>query len=372
MSYTLNFALGLIFLAAFANTSRADDAEDCAGNFRRSPDLDACTRIVTDGRADGTTTADAYVHLGDDYKAKGQFDRAFASYVKAAGADPTFTEGISKNYISDVYRSRGYVSYLKGDYPDAIAEYDRAIALNPDFALAFADRAYAYRSLGNDERAAVDLAKALALRPAWSGHLSPKEPPGAEPFKAVFPNNSREFLLTRDRAVSVRYPGASVSLTDTFDEAKLRARLPGYTIECTTAPMPLCVAYAWFDRKGNRQGGLDIYGDLDRQDRISAITGPDAGPNASMDDRGVAVGTPLTRVYSSGFAKCSGDYSDFWGMTYWCQSKTSGRLFYNVDLADCYQNRILKPTPEEFKLRRTKVLDCMIVGNIAIGSREPR
>ena len=53
----------------------------------------------------------------------------------------------------------------RGAYDQAIAELDQAIELDPDNAMAFADRAMAYLWKGQDERAKADLAKASTLDP---------------------------------------------------------------------------------------------------------------------------------------------------------------------------------------------------------------
>ena len=49
------------------------------------------------------------------------------------------------------------------DYDDAIADYERAIALDPKLATAFVDRGDAYFELGDYERAANDYRSAVQL-----------------------------------------------------------------------------------------------------------------------------------------------------------------------------------------------------------------
>ena len=54
----------------------------------------------------------------------------------------------------------------KGKYDDAIAEYDKAIALNPNVVLAYTNRGLAYERKGDKEQAIVDYRKALEINPS--------------------------------------------------------------------------------------------------------------------------------------------------------------------------------------------------------------
>ena len=49
------------------------------------------------------------------------------------------------------------------DYDQAIADYDKAITLNPDFAVAYACRGAVYTLIEEREKAILDLEKALKL-----------------------------------------------------------------------------------------------------------------------------------------------------------------------------------------------------------------
>jgi tetratricopeptide (TPR) repeat protein len=65
----------------------------------------------------------------------------------------------------DEYISRGDKLYDRNDYERAIADFDKAIELDPGRAGAYADRGNAYLYSGKAELAAADFAKALALNP---------------------------------------------------------------------------------------------------------------------------------------------------------------------------------------------------------------
>ncbi len=56
----------------------------------------------------------------------------------------------------------------KGKYDDAIADYEKAIALDPKYALAYTNRGVAYYRKGAFDRAIADHSKAIALEPKFA------------------------------------------------------------------------------------------------------------------------------------------------------------------------------------------------------------
>ncbi len=70
----------------------------------------------------------------------------------------------------DYFRQGNYQLYL-GNCSQAITNYNQAIALNPQNAQAFNNRAYTYMGLGQYNRALPDLDQAIALRPDYVNAL---------------------------------------------------------------------------------------------------------------------------------------------------------------------------------------------------------
>lgn len=66
---------------------------------------------------------------------------------------------------SYAYAMRALAFSLQGKYLEAIPDYDKAIDISPDFAVALNNRAWAYFKAGRLEKAAVDVARALELSP---------------------------------------------------------------------------------------------------------------------------------------------------------------------------------------------------------------
>lgn len=72
-------------------------------------------------------------------------------------------------YRSSVYAQRALSLSLIGRHADAIADYDQAIELNPQFPVALNNRAWALFRSGNVRAAWPDVEKSLKLDP-WSAH----------------------------------------------------------------------------------------------------------------------------------------------------------------------------------------------------------
>ena len=72
---------------------------------------------------------------------------------------------------------RGNAYLDTGEYKKAVADFDRAIAIDPSHATAWLNRGEAYRRLGDSKRAEEDTAKARQLEPGIVAAASPSPPP---------------------------------------------------------------------------------------------------------------------------------------------------------------------------------------------------
>ena len=61
------------------------------------------------------------------------------------------------------YNARGYAHYRMKQYPEAVADYDKAILLNPSYTNAYLNRSWARRTSGDTPGADADAAKAKDL-----------------------------------------------------------------------------------------------------------------------------------------------------------------------------------------------------------------
>ncbi|MGH6907325.1 MAG: tetratricopeptide repeat protein [Aestuariivirga sp.] len=117
------FLLQLVLLAGLtAASARADNWADCKSP---TPDLriQGCTAIIDAGTDTAGNLGVAYNNRGNAYSNKNEYDLAIADYDKAIALNPEYAEA---------YNNRGNAYYRKGKYDRAIADYDKAIALNPE------------------------------------------------------------------------------------------------------------------------------------------------------------------------------------------------------------------------------------------------
>jgi tetratricopeptide (TPR) repeat protein/serine/threonine protein kinase len=115
--------------------------------------------------------AEAHEGLGGASAAKGRSDEAIAEY-RAAVAE--YSKAIELNpKLPNALNNRGtiYCDHL-AQYDQAVADFSKAIELNQKFADAWVNRSVAYRNLGKIDNAIADCSKAIELEPklalAWA------------------------------------------------------------------------------------------------------------------------------------------------------------------------------------------------------------
>ncbi len=81
---------------------------------------------------------------------------AIADYDRAIKINPNFAV---------VYLNRGAIKLDLGDKQGAIADYDRAIKINPNLALAYIDRGFVKAALGDKQGAIADYDRAINIKP---------------------------------------------------------------------------------------------------------------------------------------------------------------------------------------------------------------
>ena len=104
-------------------------------------------------------TAFGYINRGIAYGEKGDHDRAIADFNKAIELDPKYDEA---------YYNRGYAYSKKGDHGHALADYNKAIELDPKHAPAYINRGLVYFDKGDFDRAIADYNEAIELDPKYA------------------------------------------------------------------------------------------------------------------------------------------------------------------------------------------------------------
>jgi tetratricopeptide (TPR) repeat protein len=98
--------------------------------------------------------AEAYNNRGVAWHQKGDYDNAISDYNKALELHPHYAE--ARN-------NRGVAWAYKGDYDKAISDCTEAVKINPLYANAYNNRGYAWQQKGDLDKAIADYTEALTI-----------------------------------------------------------------------------------------------------------------------------------------------------------------------------------------------------------------
>jgi len=156
----------LIIAAAAAGSAAAapvtNNERRCEGHTGVSFDeqIRACTNVIA-AKPSSARLAIAHFNRGWALDLTGRYDRALLDFDRAIALEPDFEQA---------FRSKGDAYRRKGLLAQAIAAFDRAIRIKPDYAAAFADRALAHQAQGKIDEALQDFDKTIALLPEVGTH----------------------------------------------------------------------------------------------------------------------------------------------------------------------------------------------------------
>src|SRR5262245_1596859 len=147
--------LRLLPIALFAlmmsiNPARSDALSECVQAEITSKTIDSCTQVIEAGQADKNDLAWAHFNRGTAFGIKGQLDSAIADLDKAIELNPQWAAAYSN-------RALGYMR--KGQPERAIEDYSRAIELKPKDSMRYIDRGGALMRLKQLDRAIGDFSK---------------------------------------------------------------------------------------------------------------------------------------------------------------------------------------------------------------------
>jgi tetratricopeptide (TPR) repeat protein len=108
-------------------------------------------------------TAGDYNNRGNTYADLQQYEAALADYNRAIELNPKLVEA---------YTNRGALYADLQQYEQALADYNRAIELNPQFVGAYAGRGLTYHDLQQYEAALADFNRAIELDPKYAAAYS--------------------------------------------------------------------------------------------------------------------------------------------------------------------------------------------------------
>jgi len=145
------------------------DTEVLCGGGAPDIRIKMCTSLIQAGGESGLALVQVYYDRGVAYLQQGLYDQSIADFTKAIELNP---------HVMYTYIYRGIAYGKKGLYDQAIADYTKAIELHPD-PNAYSGRGQAYNAQGFYDRAITDYSKAIALSPnnalaynnrAWAYH----------------------------------------------------------------------------------------------------------------------------------------------------------------------------------------------------------
>jgi tetratricopeptide (TPR) repeat protein len=153
---TIILAALVITLGAAAAQAEPDGWAACSGGepqFTLQQQIAGCTTYL----ATNPNDHNGLFNRGHSYEANGQYDQAVSDYNRAIALKPD---------LAMAYEARANAYYKLRQYDWAITDYNRAIALMPDNAEPFGNRGNAYLAMFRPDKAIVDYTKALKLDPA--------------------------------------------------------------------------------------------------------------------------------------------------------------------------------------------------------------
>jgi len=102
----------------------------------------------------GLSESEKHYNAGVELQEQGRLEEAIGEYDEAIRLDPQYALA---------YTNRGAAYAYLGEYQEAIADFTRAIEINPEGALAYYNRGFAHKLLGEKAQAIADFEKVITL-----------------------------------------------------------------------------------------------------------------------------------------------------------------------------------------------------------------
>lgn len=143
-------------LVALAGTAYADAFSDCTNKTDVDLRIKGCSQLIEQNPNDKKQLYFSYNLRGSAHAQRRDFDRAVADFDKAIALDAS---------DAILFAARGEAYRLKGDPGRAIADFDKAIALDAKAAGAYHARGLIHLARKAHDRALADLTKAVEIEP---------------------------------------------------------------------------------------------------------------------------------------------------------------------------------------------------------------
>lgn len=121
--------------------------------------ISQCQEAIRSGQLSPEELILAHFTIALGYMEKREYNSAIEQTSRALQVHP------DSPLQADLYAARGSVHEAKGDHDSAIGDFNSAIQLRPDFAIAYLQRGSAYHLKGEHKKAGLDFQEAYKLNP---------------------------------------------------------------------------------------------------------------------------------------------------------------------------------------------------------------
>ncbi|MEM6839908.1 MAG: tetratricopeptide repeat protein [Cyanobacteria bacterium P01_C01_bin.120] len=218
------------------------------------------------------STAENLTHRGQLLARQQRREEAIASYDRAVAIKPDYYQ---------TWNNRGIALRNLGRYEAAIASYDRAVAIKPDYYQAWNNRGIALRNLDRDEEAIASYDRAVAIKPdkdeAWNNRGIALSELGR--YEEAIASYDRAVAIKPDKDEAWNNRGNALSKLGRYEEA-----IASYDRAVAIKPDD---HEAWYNR-GNALDDLGRYEEaIASYDRAVAIKPDD---HEAWYNRGIVLG----------------------------------------------------------------------------------
>lgn len=191
--------------SAFAVPSVVDSAADWSACVAKPENADraivGCSNIINAATENPAKLFLAHLWRGSAYEKNGDHSQAIADFDKAIQLQPD-------NAMT--YYNRGVANGGKGENELAISDYDKAIQRNPDFAEAYFNRGVGYDTMGDSAKALADYRIASQRLPVGNANYERSVKRIAEIEARIAARPAQAAALTTNPTLAATSPGAAI------------------------------------------------------------------------------------------------------------------------------------------------------------------